>query len=57
VIGFRDDPTEPEPTRRAILSRRCERAFIALCLAVLATIIILLIIGAIPLWIILGTTQ
>jgi hypothetical protein len=57
VIGFRDDPPEPARNRRAVLSRRCERAFIALCLAVLTTIVVLLIVGVIPLWIVLGTTS
>lgn len=55
MIELHDPPPEPEPNRRAIISRRFERAFIAMCLAVLGTITILLIIGVIPLWIILGT--
>jgi hypothetical protein len=55
VIELRDPPPEPEPNRRALISRRFEHAFIALALAVLVTIIILMMIGVIPLWIILGT--
>jgi hypothetical protein len=54
VIELLDPPPDPEPSRRAILSRRFERAFIAMCLATLGAIIILVIIGVIPLWIILG---
>lgn len=43
----------PEPPRRwAPISRRLERAFIALCLAVILTIVILLVAGVIPLWLI-----
>lgn len=56
MIELLDPPPEPEANRRALISRRFERAFIAMCLAVLATIIILVIIGIIPLWIILGTS-
>lgn len=56
MIELLDPPPEPERRRRAILSRRFEQAFTAMCLAVLATIIILVIIGVIPLWIILGTS-
>jgi hypothetical protein len=57
MITLHDEPPDDRPPRIRGLSRRLERAFIALALAVLLMIIILVAIGIIPLWIILGITS
>lgn len=59
MITF-DDGSAGEPrqqTKHAGWCRRLERAWIALSLAVLLTILFLVLIGIIPLWMIFGMSQ